>query len=111
MELFALISIARGEDAEAFDITIDMFDVDSALGKESIVFSFFRRQWMVFRGFDRDRAVGMEFGNSLISLVCQNFCLGLKMDAAILQQRKIMLFSCCCCDTDDIPRSCVCNDL
>ena len=47
MELFALISIARGEDAEAFDITIDMFDVDSALGNSGIGFPFLRRQFMV----------------------------------------------------------------
>ena len=110
-KLFALISIPGGQDAEAFDITVNMFNVDSAFRKECIGFPFFRRQCMVFGSLNRGGAVGMEFGNSLISFVCQNLCLGQKMDAAILQQGKIMLFSCCCFDTDDIQRLCVCNNL
>ena len=41
-KLFPFITIARREDAKAFDIAVNMFDIDSASGNGGIGFTLFR---------------------------------------------------------------------
>lgn len=75
---------------------VDMLNINSALGNGGVIFTLFCGQPVVFRSFDRRSAVLMEIGSPLITFVSKDFRFRRKMDAAILQQGKIMLSPCCC---------------
>lgn len=68
-----LISVTTGQNAEALDITVNMFNINPAFGNFRIFFLFFFRQFMVFGSLCRDRAVFMDAFQSLITFILNSF--------------------------------------
>ena len=93
-EFFALIAITGRKDTKAFDITVNMLNINSAFRDERISLLFIRRKFSIFGGFYWSGTVGMNLGNALITFVSKDFSFWRKMDTTILQQGKIMLLSC-----------------
>ena len=93
-ELFALIAVARRKNTEAFDIAVNMLNINSSFRDERIRFLFFRRQFAILGGFYWSSAVGVNLDNALIAFVGKDLSVRRKMDTTILQQGKIMLLSC-----------------
>ena len=79
---------------EAFDIAVNMLNINPAFRDERICFLFFRRQFAIFGDFYWSGAVGVNLDNALIALVGKNLSVRRKMDTTILQQGKIMFLSC-----------------
>ena len=54
---FSAVSVAGGKDTKAFDITVNVFNVNSTLGNHSVISLFLCGQFVFFRSLDRKSAV------------------------------------------------------
>ena len=89
-EAFATISIAFTQDAKDFQFAQDVFNYNPLARQCSIASFLVRAQRMKFRFLGRRVAVGMNFGQSLITGICQSTCLNGHRTATILEQLKVV---------------------
>ena len=87
---FSAVSVAGGKDTKAFDITVNVFNVDSAFGNHSIMSFFLWGQFVLFRSLDGKSAVLVQSKNTQISFVGKEFYSGTNVQPALFEKIKIM---------------------
>ena len=84
------VSVAGGKDMKAFDITINVFDIDPAFGNHSVISLFLCGQFVFFRSLDRKSAVLVQSKNTQISFVGKEFYSGTNVQLGLFEKIKIM---------------------
>ena len=73
---FSTVPVARGKDTKAFDITVNVFNVDSTFGDHSVISLFLCGQFMFFRSLNGKSAVLVQSKHTQISFVRKEFYSG-----------------------------------
>ena len=73
---FSAVSVAGGKNTKAFDITVNLLNVDSTFGNHSVISLFFCGQFMFFRSLDGKSAVLVQSKHTQISFVSEEFYSG-----------------------------------
>ena len=89
---FSAISVAGGKDMKAFDIAVNVFNVDSTLGNHSVISLFLCGQFVFFRSLDGKSAVLVQSKHTQISFVGKEFYSGTNVQLALFEKIKIMRF-------------------
>ena len=90
---FSAVSVAGREDSKAFDITVNVFNVDSTFGNPSVISLFLCGQFVFFRSLDGKSAVLVQLKNTQISFVSKEFYSRSNVHLALFEKIKIMSFS------------------
>ena len=76
---FSAVSVAGGKDTKAFDITVNVFNVDSTLRNHSVISPFLCGQFMFFRSLNGKSAVLVQSKHTQISFIRKEFYRGTKV--------------------------------
>ena len=90
---FSAVSVAGGKDAKAFDITVNVFNVDSTFGNHSVISLFLCGRFVFFRNLDGKGAVLVQSEHTQISFAGKEFYSGTNVQPALFVKIKIMSFS------------------
>ena len=90
---FSTVPVAGGKDTKAFDITVNVFHVDSTFGNHSVISPFLCGQFMFFRSLNGKIAVLVQSKHTQISFVREEFYRGTNVQLALFEKIKIMSFS------------------
>ena len=90
---FSAVSVTGGKDAKTFDITVNVFDVDSTFGNRSIISLFLCGQFVLFGSLDRKSTVLVQAQNTQITFVGKNLDSRANMQPTSFVKSKIMSFS------------------
>ena len=89
---FSAVSVAGRKNTKAFDITVNMFDVNPMFGNHPVISLFRCGQFVFFRSFDRKSAVLVQPKNTQISFVGKQLYSGTNVQLTLFKRLKLCVF-------------------